>query len=210
MRVYDISVAIEPGLPLWPGDVPLELERVQQINNGDISNVTRISCSVHVGTHVDAPVHFLEDGKGIEALSFRVLNGRAYVVDLPEVDLITADVLENAGVPPRTRRVLFKTRNSKYWDDPHHAFNPDFVGLDESASLWLVKKGVQLVGVDYLSVAPYDAPRPTHKALLANEVVILEGLDLRQVSQGRYMLHCLPLKISGSDGAPARAILTGV
>jgi arylformamidase len=210
MRVYDISVAIEPGLPLWPGDVPLELERVQQINNGDISNVTKITCSVHVGTHIDAPVHFLEDGKGIESLSFRVLNGRAYVVDLPKVDLITSAVLENAGLPPRTRRVLFKTKNSQFWNDPHHDFQTEFVGLDETASRWLVKKGVQLVGVDYLSVAPYDTPQPTHKVLLAHEVVILEGLDLRQVSQGRYMLHCLPLKISGSDGAPARAILTGV
>jgi arylformamidase len=210
MRVYDISVAIEPGMPLWPGDVPLELERVQKINHGDIANVTRISCSVHVGTHVDAPIHFLEDGRGIETLSFRVLNGRAYVVDLPDVDLITSDVLENAGVPPRTRRVLFKTTNSQYWNEPKHEFKPDFVGLDQSASHWLVKKGVQLVGVDYLSVAPFDRPQPTHKTLLANEVVILEGLDLRQVSQGRYMLHCLPLKISGCDGAPARAILTGV
>jgi arylformamidase len=210
MRVYDISVAIEPGLPIWPGDVPLELERVQQINNGDVSNVTRISCSVHIGTHVDAPVHFLKDGKGIEMLSFRVLNGRAYVVDLPEIDLITQEVLEEAGVPPRTRRVLFKTRNSQFWNDPHHEFRQDFVALDESASHWLVQKGVQLVGVDYLSVAPFTAPQATHKTLLKNEVVILEGLDLRQVGQGRYMLHCLPLKIMGSDGAPARAILTGV
>ena len=210
MRVYDISVAIEPGLPIWPGDVPLELERVQQIQKGDISNVTKISCSVHVGTHVDAPVHFLEEGKGIDALPFRVLNGRAYVVHLPEVDLITSAVLEQAGVPPRTRRVLFKTKNSQFWNDPHHEFKQEFVGLDESAAIWLVKKGVQLVGVDYLSVAPFMNPQPTHKVLLANDVVILEGLDLRQVSQGRYMLHCLPLKISGSDGAPARAILTGV
>jgi arylformamidase len=210
MRVYDISVAIEPGLPLWPGDVPLELERVQQINKGDIANVTKISCSVHVGTHVDAPVHFLEGGKGIEALSFRVLNGRAYVVELPEVELITSKVLEEAGVPLRTRRVLFKTKNSQFWNNPHHEFNPDFVALDESASHWLVQKGVQLVGVDYLSVAPYNTQQPTHEILLAHEVVILEGLDLRQVSPGRYMLHCLPMKISGSDGAPARAVLTGV
>lgn len=210
MRVYDISVAIQPGLPLWPGDEPLELERVQQISNGDISNVTKISCSVHIGTHVDAPVHFLKDGKGIETLSFRVLNGRAYVVDLPGVELITREVLEEANVPPRTRRVLFKTRNSQYWNDPKHTFKRDFVGLDESASRWLVQKGVQLVGVDYLSVAPYNAPITTHEVLLRHDIVILEGLDLRQVAQGRYMLHCLPLKIAGSDGAPARAILTGV
>lgn len=210
MRVYDISLAIQPGLPLWPGDEPLGLERVQQISNGDVANVTKISCSVHVGTHVDAPVHFLKDGKGIESLSFRVLNGRAYVVDLPGVELITRQVLNDANIPPRTRRVLFKTKNSQYWNDPQHAFKRDFVALDETASHWLVQKGVQLVGVDYLSVAPFDAPRPTHEVLLRNEVVILEGLDLRQVSQGRYMLHCLPLKISGCDGAPARAILTGV
>lgn len=210
MRVYDITVALQPGMPLWPGDVPLELERVQKISEGDSSNVTKISCSVHIGTHVDAPIHFLEGGKGIEAISFRILNGRAYVVDLPQVKLITAEVLEKADVPARTRRVLFKTRNSNYWNDPQHPFTTDFVGLDESAAHWLVKKGVQLVGVDYLSVAPYDAPRPTHEILLSHEVVILEGLDLRQVSHGRYMLHCLPMKIAGSDGAPARAILTGV
>jgi arylformamidase len=119
--------------------------------------------------------------------------GRAYVLHLPEVDVITAEVLEKAQIPPRTRRVLFRTRNSNYWSTKQSAFQEDFVGLSEDGAEYLVRRGVKLVGMDYLSIA-----------------VIVEGLDLSEVSQGRYTLYCLPLKIANSDGAPARAILIGV
>ncbi len=210
MQIYDITVPIEPGMPIWPGDTPLELERIEFIAKGANANVSRISSTVHLGTHVDAPLHFIDGGSAIEDLPLRVLNGRAYVVSLPKARVIDAETLEKANIPPRTKRVLFKTRNSKYWAQGKHAFQEDFVGVDASGAEWLVKKNVHLVGIDYLSIAPFGESRPTHRILLENDVVIIEGLDLREVKQGRYTLHCLPLKLVGSDGAPARAILIGV
>lgn len=210
MRTYDISLTISPQLPTWPGDPSIVLERVEKIENGSNSNVSRLDMGVHTGTHVDAPYHFLPDGKTVEQLNLNMLTGRAYVLYLPEVDVITAAVLDAAQIPPRTRRVLFKTRNSGYWKDVSAGFHTDFVGLSADGAEYLIKRGVKLVGVDYLSVAPYHHSRPTHEILLSAGVVILEGLDLSQVSQGRYTLYCLPLKLAGSDGAPARAILIGV
>jgi arylformamidase len=210
MRTYDISLTISPQLPTWPGDPSIVLERVEKIENGSNSNVSRLDMGVHAGTHVDAPYHFLPDGKTVELLNLNMLTGRAYVLHLPDVDVITAAVLDAAQIPPRTRRVLFKTRNSGYWKDLSAGFRTDFVGLTADGAEYLIKRGVKLVGVDYLSVAPYHHSRPTHEILLSAGVVILEGLDLSQVSQGRYTLYCLPLKLAGSDGAPARAILIGV
>lgn len=210
MRVYDISIGITPEMPVWPGDPPVELERVEHISDGANANVSRFACGVHAGTHVDAPVHFIDGEAGVESLSLRVLNGRAYVVYLPEAVVIDEATLEGAGIPPRTRRVLFKTRNSEYWENGVNIFQKDFVAVDASGAAWLVRKGVQLVGVDYLSVAPFGESREPHRILMENNVVIVEGLDLSQVAQGRYTLHCLPLKLVGSDGAPARAILVGV
>jgi arylformamidase len=210
MRLYDISVGISPDTPVWPGDPPVRLERVSRIADGANANVSHLSCSVHVGTHVDAPVHFLDGTAGIEALSLKVLNGRAYVVHIPSADMIDETVLEKAGIPPRTRRVLFKTRNSSLWARGETAFQEDFVAVDAGGAKWLARKGVQLVGIDYLSVAPFGRSREPHRVLLEQGIVIVEGLDLSEVSQGRYTLHCLPLKLVGSDGAPARAILIGV
>ena len=210
MRTYDITLTISPELPTWPGDPRVELERVRKIEDGSNANVSRVDMGVHTGTHVDAPFHFLQDGKTVDQIDLSLLTGRAYVLHLPEVDVITAPVLEDAQIPPRTRRVLFKTRNSESWAKEDQDFNTDFVGLSEDGAEYLVKRGVKLVGMDYLSVAPYKKSRPTHESLLKAGVVIVEGLDLSEVSQGRYTLYCLPLKIANSDGAPARAILIGV
>lgn len=210
MRTYDISLTISPDMPVWPGDPGVVLERVSKIEEGANSNVTRMAISAHTGTHVDAPFHFLPEGKPVERLVLKVLTGRAYVLGLEKADLITAAVLENSEIPPRTRRLLIKTRNSQYWKQEDKAFQTDFVGISADGAEFLVKRGVKLVGVDYLSVAPYKQSRPTHEILLKAGVVIVEGLDLSEVSQGRYSLFCLPLKLAGSDGAPARAILIGV
>lgn len=210
MRTYDITLTISPGLPTWPGDPIVVLERVGKMENGSNANVSRIDMGVHTGTHVDAPYHFLAEGKTVDQLNLNLLAGRAYVLHLPEAKMITAAVLDEAQIPPRTRRLLFKTRNSSYWSQPEAGFQTDFVGITADGAEFLVKRGVKLVGVDYLSVAPYHESRPTHEILLSAGVVILEGLDLSLVSQGRYTLFCLPLKLAGSDGAPARAILIGV
>lgn len=210
MRIYDISLTISPSLPVWPGDPNVLLERVAKIEDGANANVSRITMGVHTGTHIDAPFHFLPDGKTVESLQINLLTGRAYVLHLPEADVITAAVLESAQIPPRTRRVLLKTRNSDLWTRKVPGFQTDFVGLSADGAEYLVNRGVKLIGVDYLSVAPYKKSRPTHEVLLKAGVVIVEGLDLSNVSQGRYTLFCLPLKLAGSDGAPARAILIGV
>ena len=210
MRIYDISVGISPELPVWPGDPPVKLERVQSLEKGADANVSRLALGVHVGTHVDAPLHFVQAGGSVERIALKRLIGRAYVVHLGKATVIDARTLEKAGIPPRTKRVLFKTQNSGFWGSRDLRFRRDFVAVDASGAEWLVRKGVQLVGVDYLSVAPFDDPVTTHRILLGAGIVIVEGLNLSAVKQGRYTLYCLPLKLMGSDGAPARAILLGV
>ena len=211
MRIYDISLTITPDMPVWPGDPKVVLKRVAKISEGDNANVSQLELSVHTGTHLDAPNHFLDQDKTtVEQLSLKTLTGRAYVLHLPdEVDLITRTILENAEIPPRTRRLLFRTRNSNQWAWQDNQFKAGFVAIDASGAEYLTERGVRLVGVDYLSVAPFHAGRPTHEILLGSGVVVVEGLDLSQVSQGRYTLYCLPLKLLGAEGAPARAILIG-
>ncbi len=208
--MYDISVGVSPEIPVWPGDPPVVLERVKSIANGDEANISRIQSGVHVGTHIDAPIHFVEGGATVDAIPLKSLLGRAYVVDLRKADVLDAAALESARIPPRTRRLLFKTRNSELWTSGESRFQRDFVAVDASGAEWLVKKGVKLVGVDYLSVAPFNDGVPTHRILLEAGVVVVEGLDLARVSKGRYTLYCLPVKLMGSDGAPARAVLVGV
>jgi len=143
----------------------------------------------------------------VEGLRLESMLGRAYVVNLTKVDRVTSVELERARVPSRTRRLLIRTRNSEYWSLPEAVFREDFVGLDASAASWIVAHHIQLVGVDYLSVAPWKEGRPTHEILLRAGVTVLEGLNLQHVKAGRYRLLCLPLNIAGSDGAPARVVL---
>jgi arylformamidase len=211
MKTYDISLTIFPGMTVWPDDPQVELERMSKLEDGRNSNGSRMAMSVHTGTHVDAPFHFLKDGSTVEKMPLKVLIGRAYVIHLSDdVDLITPKELEDAEIPPRTRRVLIRTRNSKIWQKDLRTFHKDYVGISGEGAEYLVKRGVKLIGVDYLSVAPYKYTKPTHLALLKAGVVVVEGLNLSQVSNGRYNLICLPMKLEGSDGAPARAVLIGV
>lgn len=208
MIIHDISLTLSPHLPTWPGDPALDLELFESMDEGAHVNVTKISTSVHVGTHVDAPHHFLNDGRTVEALPLDVLTGPCYVVQLPDgIDAITAEVLDRTEVTSEMKRVLFGTRNSHLWARGESTFQTDFVAITEDGAEWLVSRGVRLVGVDYLSVAPYGDSEPTHKVLLGAGVVIVEGLNLASVLRGFYDLYCLPLKIAGCDGAPARAIL---
>ncbi len=209
MKIYDITLTIQPSMPVWPGDPPVQLERVSKIEDGANANVSRLALSAHTGTHVDAPYHFLGDSRvTVDLLSLDVLNGEAFVLHLPdEVGLVTKDVLQKAGIPPGARRLLLRTRNSHIWTQGLRDFQTGFVGIGVEGARYLVECGVELIGVDYLSVAPYKQSRPTHEVLLKAGLVVVEGLDLSQVSAGTYSLHCLPLKLGGSDGAPARAIL---
>lgn len=210
MRTYDITLTITPQMTVWPGDPSVNIQRISSIASGDNANVSQMTMSCHTGTHVDAPDHFLNNGKTVEGLPLDLLVGRAYVLYMPDISMITAAALMNADIPPRTRRLLFKTRNSEYWAQGNGDFHSDFVGLSVDAAEWLVDRNVRLVGIDYLSIAPYKLGTPVHTILLNAGVVVIEGLDLSQVSQGRYTLHCLPLKLAGADGAPTRCILVGV
>lgn len=208
MTIYDISLTISPTLPIWPGDPALELEQIESMDKGAHANVTRLSAAVHLGTHVDAPHHFLNDGRTVDNLPLDVLTGPCYVTQLPDgIEAITAEVLDRTEITSEMKRVLFGTRNSHLWAKGITEFQTDFVAITEDGAEWLVDRGVQLVGVDYLSVAPYGDSVPTHTILLKAGVVIVEGLNLSKIVRGFYDLYCLPLKIAGSDGAPARAIL---
>lgn len=210
MRIYDISVGISEQIPVWPGDPPVVLDQISSLEDGDQANVSRLQAVVHVGTHIDAPRHFIQGGGAIDEIPLKSLIGRAYVVDLRKAKTIDAETLEAARIPPRTRRLLFKTTNSDWWAKGERKFQKDFVAVEPSGAEWLVKKGVRLVGVDYLSVAPFADGVRTHRILLEAGVVVLEGVNLHKVSKGRYTIYCLPMKLLGSDGAPARAVLVGV
>ena len=208
MPIFDISLTLSPTLPTWPGDPGIELDLVESMDKGAGANVTRMNMGVHTGTHVDAPHHFLNDGRTVEQLPLDVLTGPCYVIQLPDgVEAITSEVLERTEITSGMKRLLFGTRNSHLWAKGETKFQTDFVAITEDGAEWLVKRGVQLVGVDYLSVAPYEEGVPTHEILLRAGVVVVEGLNLAKVIRGFYDLYCLPLKIAGSDGAPARAIL---
>ncbi len=206
-KYIDISVAVSPDIPVWPGSPDVEFNRSLDMDRGDIANDTTIKFSVHTGTHIDAPFHFVKEGKTVEKLSLDILIGSAVVVNLPELEAITAQDLENAGIPPNTKRLLIRTRNSQYWERGLKEFQPDFVALTSDAAEWVVNHGIKLIGIDYLSVQRfYDGPE-THLTLLESEVVIIEGLNLAHVSPGEYELICLPIKLAGLEGAPARVIL---
>lgn len=208
MTIYDISLTISPDLPTWPGDPRPELELYESMEKGALYNVTRLRAGVHLGTHVDAPRHFIRDGRTVEQLPLEVLTGPCYVIQLPDgVEAITSEVLDRTEITSEMKRVLFGTRNSHLWARGEREFQTDFVAVTEDGAEWLVERGVQLVGLDYLSIAPYSETIPTHIVLLKAGVVIVEGLNLSNVMRGFYDLYCLPLKIAGCDGAPARAIL---
>ncbi len=184
----------------------------EQDGNSPVRQRIHECVDLMLGTHVDAPYHFLGGHTPtVEKLPLNLLIGRAYVLKLPDdVSLITVAELQKADIPPRTRRLLLKTRNSKLWSRKEKDFQTDFVALNRDAAQYLVERGIKLVGIDYLSIGPFHQGEATHKVLLQAGVVILEGLNLSDVTQGRYTLYCLPLKLAGSDGAPARAILIGV
>jgi arylformamidase len=210
MRIYDVSVPISEETPTYPGDPRVEISQWAAIARGDAANVSRLNFGAHTATHVDAPSHFIEGAAKVDAVPLDALLGPARVVRIPEnVDAITAAHLADENLEGATR-VLFKTRNSAFWGSASDGFRRDFTYVAPDAALALVQSGVRLVGIDYLSVEKFQSEKfETHEILLSSGIVILEGLDLREVEGGDYELICLPLKIAGGtgDGAPARAVL---
>lgn len=207
MRIYDLSLPLQEGMSVWPGDPTFRLERWSMLQaNG--ANVSRLELGTHTGTHVDAPAHLLPQGATVDALPWEALLGPAWVVELPQAGIITATDLQTLPWPAKCRRVLFKTQNSCRDARPQTAFPTDYVALAPDAAAWLVAQGVLLVGLDAPSVDPWEeGAGAAHRILLEAGVVIVEGLQLSQVPSGVYELICLPLRILGGDGAPARAIL---
>jgi arylformamidase len=204
--MFDISVPIRPGMHVWPDDPPVVLERFSAMADGANANVSRLDFGVHAGTHIDAPVHFIADGVGADLVPVDALIGPAVVVDATSVDRhLDAEVMAALAIPEGSERVLFKTRNSELWASAQ--FEAGFLGVTDDGAKWLVDHGVRLVGIDYLSIAPFGDSVPTHRTLLGAGVAVLEGTDLRGVEPGEYDLICAPVRIVGSDGAPARAIL---
>ncbi|MEA5533266.1 cyclase family protein [Crocosphaera sp. XPORK-15E] len=203
----DVSVSVSPELPCWPGSPPVKFNRDLELEKGDIANDTSIQFSVHTGTHIDAPLHFVKGGNSVDLVSLDVLIGKVYVADLSTVDVITMETLEGLSLPTGIERLLLKTKNSQLWENKVREFNRDFVAITADAAQWLVNQGIKLVGIDYLSIQRfYDGPE-THQILLQSSVVIIEGLNLTNVSAGVYELICLPIKLEGVEGAPARVIL---
>ncbi len=206
MRYYDISVPVAPSLPVYEGDPPTELALWQEMARGDLADVRALRMGVHTGTHVDAPAHFLAGGATIDRIELGACVGPALVLDLSayQGELIGAAELA-AVVPAGAERLLLRTRNSSLWQRP--GFDPSFVALSEDAATLLVGRGLRLVGIDYVSIAPAADPGPVHRILLGAGVVVLEGLDLSGVAAGGYTLVCLPLRLQDAEAAPARAML---
>ena len=205
--VIDISVPLGPLTPAWPGSAGARVTMTKTMAAGHDSNVSRLDCDVHTGTHVDAPSHFLAGGATVDALPLDVLIGPAFVASLPEAPAVTPEVLSGLGLPSGTSRLLLRTGNSRLWSSGPTGFRTDFVALTAEAARWLVDRHVRLIGVDYLSVQRYGDGPLTHRTLLGAGIVIVEGLDLSGVAPGPYELICLPLRLAGAEGAPARAVL---
>jgi arylformamidase len=207
MPIHDISLPISEGLAVWPGDPAVHITQPAHLDRGDAYTVSRLDLGAHTGTHVDAPAHFIAGGAGVDDLDLQVLVGPAWVVHARQAGALSAEILAGLAIPPGVERLLFRTRNSERWARGEQAFFPGFVGITPDGAQWLIDRGVRLVGVDYLSVASLADIVATHQVLLRAAVVLVEGLDLSRIDAGAYRLVCLPLKIAGGDGAPARAIL---
>jgi arylformamidase len=205
MKLIDVTVPLDDTLPNYPGNTPFSLEPIKRLARGDSSNVSSLHMSAHAGTHVDAPRHFFDQGAGTEALALEMLVGRTRVIEVksrkgigPE-ELSAVDLTEDV-------RVLIKTSNSRLWGTAE--FHRDYVGVTEAGAHHLIDHGIKVVGVDYLSVEEFKKPgAPAHHVLLGGGTIVIEGLNLLDVQPGVYEMLCLPLRIVGADGAPARVVL---
>lgn len=201
----DISVPLRNTMVHWPDDPPVQIKRILDMERGDTANVSTLAMSAHTGTHLDAPRHFLCTGKSIDQMPLEAMMGRARVIEILDPAAIKADELRRHHIR-HGERLLFKTRNSeRCWRSDH--FIEDFTFITDEAAQLLAERRVHLVGIDYLSVDSFKNGAETHRVLLEAGIWVIEGLDLSRVNSGRYELICLPLKIEGGDGAPARAIV---
>lgn len=207
ITAYEISMPISPAMPSYPGDPETKFEIAATIAR-DGYNVAKITLGTHCGTHIDAPRHFDDAGAPIDALPIERFITHCVVIEIRDEKAITVEELkENADKLKKGISVIFKTRNSERFDRMRE-FDPDYVYLTPEAAEYLGRKKVNLAGIDALSVERFEADGfPTHKALLKNNIVILEGLQLKTIEPGEYTLLCLPLNFVGLDASPVRAAL---
>lgn len=211
MSYIDISLDVSSELPIWPGSPDIIFERNLDLESGDIANDTTINFSVHTGTHIDAPLHFINHGRSVDQVSLDILIGPAYIVEIPNhINAITPQILESLDLPTGIKRLLLKTRNSLLWESNYKEFDQNFVAITSAAAQWVVDHNIQVIGIDYLSIQRYHDGPETHHILLGADIVIIEGLNLNKVTPGLYNLICLPLKLKGIEGAPARAIISSI
>jgi len=211
MKIYDISVPISAATPIYKGDPGVDISSFKAISTGSSANVSQISLGVHTATHVDAPNHFIDGTRRVHELDPQKLIGPCRVIEIAN-DVVAIEP-HHVGDISGLQRVVFKTRNSAFWSQPELGFRTDFTYITPDTAQLLVDNGVVLVGIDYLSIEKSGTPgHPVHVTLLEKEVVILEGVDLRNVPAGDYELICAPLKYDGGggDGAPARTFLREV
>jgi arylformamidase len=202
----DVSVPLRSGMVTWPGDPEVRIERMLDMEKGNEVNLSRLDMGAHTGTHMDAPLHFIKSGKSLDEMPLTATVGPARVIEILDAESIKPDELVPHQIE-RGERILFKTKNSTR-DWINQPFIEDFVYISTAAGQFLVARGVQTVGIDYLSVGGYEKNgAEIHHTLLGSGIWIIEGLNLSHVQPGRYELICLPIKIVNSDGAPCRAIL---
>ena len=207
MTIIDISVPIAEGMAVWEGDPPVHIEQIASIVD-DGANVSMISFSLHTGTHIDSPLHYLEGGMSTDQIILQDLMGDVLVVEIPEeIPVIEKEHIQSLVDGCTAERLLFKTRNSKEFPKNWRQFSTDFVALSPGAALELSKLDLRLIGIDAPSIARYGAESEVHRAFLEKNMAILEGADLSQVQPGKFRLVCLPLKIVGVEGTPVRAVL---
>jgi arylformamidase len=203
----DISVALRNGCVRWPGDVPYELTRIADMQrDGTEYNLSAISMSAHVGTHMDSPLHFLDGAPAMETMPLDATMGPARVIEIQDPSFITVEELESHRIQPG-ERILFKTINStRQWVT--NEFLQDFVHIPASTARYLADLGIRTVGIDALSVGGYETDgAECHRILMGAGIWIIEWLDLSNVEPGHYELACLPLKLNGAEGSPARAVI---
>ena len=208
-QYIDVSLSIDPDMLTWPSDPGVEVRPASRISEGKAANVSELHLGSHTGTHIDPPLHFIADGTPIDKVALDDLIGPAVVADLRHVsrDIGRAE-LEALGLPPRVDRILLKTANSELWRQRSPQFPDSYVALTSDGADWMLEHEVRLVGIDFLSIEQRGAPgHPTHMKLLGAGILIVEGLNLMDVEPGDYELTCLPLKLAGGDGGPARAVL---
>jgi arylformamidase len=203
----DVSLTLESNMMHWPGDPPVSIERVREMDKGDTVNLSKITMGVHSGTHVDAPVHFIKGAKGVDRIAIDLLIGPARIIEIADNDSIKENELARHKIK-KGERILLRTRNSIKKILYRDAFTEDFVYMEKDAAEFLVSRCIKTLGVDYLSVGGYKQNGPdVHKTLLRAGILVIEGLDLTEALPGLYDMICLPMKILDSDGAPARVIV---